>query len=76
MVDLLQLYGVRTQIGRYVALVMDNIFTKHELYTITRKELLEDERYNIIKGRTLIRLMFHYFNISFFRSSTIKIQIE
>ncbi|CAF3761355.1 unnamed protein product [Rotaria sp. Silwood1] len=48
-VDLLQLYGVRTQIGRFVALVMDHVFTKHELCTITTSELIKDERYNIIR---------------------------
>ncbi|CAF0852153.1 unnamed protein product [Adineta steineri] len=34
-IDLLQPYGVRTQMGRYVALVMDNIFMKEEITTIT-----------------------------------------
>ncbi|CAF3656564.1 unnamed protein product [Rotaria sp. Silwood1] len=48
-IDLLQLYGVRTQIGRFVALVMDNVFTKHELCTITTSQLIKDERYNTIK---------------------------
>jgi hypothetical protein len=50
-VDLLQLYGVQTQMGRYVARVMDNIFTKEELKAITLEELLKDERYEIIKGQ-------------------------
>jgi hypothetical protein len=49
-VDLLQLYGVKTQLGRFAALVMDNIFSKEELTTITKDELLRDERYQIIKG--------------------------
>ncbi|CAF4441990.1 unnamed protein product [Rotaria sp. Silwood2] len=48
-IDLLQLYGVRTQIGRFVALVMDHVFTKHELCTITTNQLIKDERYNTIK---------------------------
>lgn len=50
-IDLLQLYGVRTQMGRYVALVMDNIFTKQEITTISLEELLEDQRYSIVKGK-------------------------
>ncbi|CAF0870289.1 unnamed protein product [Rotaria sordida] len=48
-IDLLQLCGVRTQIGRFVALVMDQVFTKHELCTITTSQLIKDERYNTIK---------------------------
>jgi hypothetical protein len=50
-VDLLQLYGVQTQMGRYVARVMDNIFTKEEIRAIELEELLKDERYEIIKGQ-------------------------
>ena len=49
-IDLIQLYGVHTHMGRYVALVMDNIFTNDEITTITLEELLKDERYEIIKG--------------------------
>ena len=49
-IDLLQLYGVHTHMGRYVALVMDTIFAKEELSTITLEALLKDERYPIING--------------------------
>ncbi|CAF3556201.1 unnamed protein product [Rotaria socialis] len=48
-VDLLQLFGTRSHIGRFVALVMDNIFSKQELCTISRVQLISDERYNLIK---------------------------
>jgi hypothetical protein len=56
-VDLLQLYGVPSHMGRYVALVMDNVFTKEEITitTITLDELLKDERYEIIKGKIKAR---------------------
>jgi hypothetical protein len=37
--------------GRYVALVMDNIFTKEEITSITLEGLLKDERYQMIKGQ-------------------------
>ncbi|CAF3342376.1 unnamed protein product [Rotaria socialis] len=50
-IDLLQLYGVQTQIGRFVALVMDQLFTKEQLYTITRSQLVQHKHYNTIKGR-------------------------
>ena len=75
-IDLLQLYGVQTQMGRYVALVMDNIFTKEELTTITSEKLLKDERYSIIKGKT--KPSFFYYNKYslnklMFRSRSIKI---
>ncbi len=56
-IDLLQLYGVRTQLGRYVALVMDHVFTNEELCTITASQLIQDERYNIIKGKMIIKLI-------------------
>ncbi|CAF2567686.1 unnamed protein product [Rotaria sp. Silwood2] len=49
-VDLLQLYGVRTHLGRFAALVMDTLFTKEELTSITKDELVKDDRYLIIKG--------------------------
>ena len=49
--DLLQLYGVQTQTGRYIAGVMDKIFTKEEIIAITLEELLKDERYEVIKGQ-------------------------
>ncbi|CAF1032580.1 unnamed protein product [Adineta steineri] len=48
-VDLLQLYGAQTHMGRYVALVMDKLFTFEEITTITKDELVNDERYLIIK---------------------------
>ncbi|CAF4438475.1 unnamed protein product, partial [Adineta steineri] len=48
-VDLLQLYGIQTQMGRYVARVMDKLFTVEEITTITKDELVKDERYLIIK---------------------------
>ncbi|CAF4387512.1 unnamed protein product, partial [Adineta steineri] len=38
-VDLLQLYGAQTHMGRYVALVMDKLFTLEEITTITKDEL-------------------------------------
>ncbi|CAF1321601.1 unnamed protein product [Adineta steineri] len=50
-VDLLQLYGAQTHIGHYVALVMDKLFTFEEITTITKDELVKDERYLIIKGK-------------------------
>ena len=37
--------------GRYVARVMDKIFTKEEIIAITLEELLKDERYEVIKGQ-------------------------
>jgi len=37
--------------GRYVARVMDKIFTKEEIIAIKLEELLKDERYEIIKGQ-------------------------
>ncbi|CAM4911683.1 unnamed protein product [Rotaria socialis] len=54
-VDLLQLFGTRSHIGRFVALVMDNIFSKQELCTISRVQLISDERYNLIKGSTIVK---------------------
>ncbi|CAF1549434.1 unnamed protein product, partial [Adineta steineri] len=48
-VDLLQLYGAQTHMGRYVALVMDKLFMFEEITTITKEELVKDERYLIIK---------------------------
>ena len=48
-VGLLQLYLVQTQMGRYVACVMDKIFTKEEIIAIKLEELLKDERYEVIK---------------------------
>ena len=48
--DLIQLYGVRPQLGRFAALVMDHLFTKEALTSITKDELINDERYQIIKG--------------------------
>ncbi|CAF1097180.1 unnamed protein product [Adineta steineri] len=48
-VDQLQLYGAQTHMGRYVALVMDKLFTFEEITTITKDELVKDERYLIIK---------------------------
>ncbi|CAF4153005.1 unnamed protein product, partial [Adineta steineri] len=50
-VDLLQLYGAQTHMGRYVALVMDKLFTLEEITTITKDELVKDERYLIIKEK-------------------------
>ncbi|CAF4266879.1 unnamed protein product, partial [Adineta steineri] len=38
-VDLLQLYGAQTHMGRYVALVMDKLFTFEEITIITKDEL-------------------------------------
>ncbi|CAF1273326.1 unnamed protein product [Adineta steineri] len=61
-VDLLQLYGVQTHMGRYVALEMDKLFTVEEITSITKDELLKDERHLITKVQ--------------FRSSSIKIQAE
>jgi hypothetical protein len=55
--DLLQLYGVRTHMGRFVAVVMNNVFTTEELCKITSKELVKDERYNTIKGKIIIKLI-------------------
>ncbi|CAF4233389.1 unnamed protein product, partial [Adineta steineri] len=37
--DLLQLYGAQTHMGRYVALIMDKLFTFEEITTITKDEL-------------------------------------
>ncbi|CAF4111744.1 unnamed protein product [Rotaria magnacalcarata] len=48
-IDLLQLYGVRTQIGRFVALVMDQLFTKQQLCTITKSQLVQHKHYETIK---------------------------
>jgi hypothetical protein len=56
-VDLLQLDGVRTHMGRFVAVVMDNVFTTEELCKITSKELVKDERYDTIKGKIIIKLI-------------------
>ena len=56
-IDLLQLYGFRTQMGRYVALVMNNIFTKEEITTISLDDLLKDERYLIIKGKGILNFL-------------------
>lgn len=39
-VDLFQLYGAQTHIGRYAALVMDKLFTIEEITTITIDELV------------------------------------
>jgi hypothetical protein len=72
--DLLQLPGSHAHMGRYVACVMDTIFTKKEITTITRDELLKDERYLIIKGKT--KISFHhkyFFSMIIFRSSSIQI---
>ncbi|CAF4301343.1 unnamed protein product, partial [Adineta steineri] len=38
-VDLFQLYGAQTHMGRYGALVMDKLFTLEEITTITKDEL-------------------------------------
>ncbi len=43
--------------GRFVAVVMDSVFTTEELCKITSKELVKDERYNIIKGKVIIKLI-------------------
>jgi hypothetical protein len=43
--------------GRYVALVMDNLFTKEEITTITLDGLLKDERYETIKGKIKARFI-------------------
>ncbi len=72
--DLLQLHGSHAHMGRYVACVMDKIFTKEEITTITKDQLLKDERYLIIKGKT--KISFHYkysFSMIIFRSSSIQI---
>ena len=53
-VDLLQLYGVQTQIGRFFAMIMDNLFTKQELVAITSDDVMKDDRYNVIKGMIII----------------------
>ena len=47
---LLQLHGVSTHMGRYVVLVINEIFTKEELSNVTLETLLKDERCQIIKG--------------------------
>ena len=63
--------------GRYVALVMDKLFTLEEITTITKDELVKDERYLIIKGKTKISFYHsHFLNVVLFRSSSIKIQAE
>ncbi|CAF3444963.1 unnamed protein product [Rotaria socialis] len=48
-IDLIQLYGVRTQLGRFATLLMDQLFTKEELVSISKDELIKDGRYQIIK---------------------------
>ncbi|CAF0723484.1 unnamed protein product [Adineta steineri] len=48
-VDLLQLSGAQTHMGRYVALVLDKLFTFEEITTITKEELVKDQRYLIIE---------------------------
>ncbi|CAF4494462.1 unnamed protein product [Rotaria socialis] len=48
-IDLIQLYGVRTQLGHFGTLVMDQLFTKEELISNSKDELIKDERYYIMK---------------------------
>ncbi|CAF0988140.1 unnamed protein product [Adineta steineri] len=59
-VDLLQLYGIQTQMGRYVARVMDKLFTVQEITTITKDELVKDERYLIIKEAVRLRFKLNH----------------
>ncbi|CAF1293787.1 unnamed protein product [Adineta steineri] len=58
-VDLLQLYGVQTHMGRYVALEMDKLFTVEEITSITKDELLKDERHLITKVQPAPQVALH-----------------
>jgi hypothetical protein len=49
-IDLIQLYGVRTQLDCFITLVIDHLFTKEELTTIPKNELVNNERCQTIKG--------------------------
>ncbi|CAF1143460.1 unnamed protein product [Adineta steineri] len=72
-VDLLQLYGAQTHMGRYVALVMDKLFTLEEITTIIKDELVKDERYLIIEEAVRSRFKLNH---EMLRSSTGNVTVQ
>ncbi len=49
-VDLIKHSGVKEHANRYVTSLMDILFKPEELVTFQTKDMVKDDRYNLLKG--------------------------